>query len=194
MLDKQLGNRKIKKVALFGAIAVYVVLALLALSVVYSVVAVVMAGNLMEFVPTVLLPGLLSLALTAGLLYVFVQISLLMRSLRKDYSPFVQQNVKRLKRVALALAVLGAVVVLGDIGGAIWSAAILARLAAPAGGASSVGIIGGADGPTAVFVTRVSQPFTVSGVMMLLVALAVYCIALVFEYGAELQRQSDETL
>lgn len=81
---------------------------------------------------------------------------------------------KLLKLVCLAATLLGGLELLGNV--AAWVAVKYVTAAVSRGEFSGVGIIGGADGPTAVFVTT-------SGLQHWLIPLALLAVGLLGLYG-----------
>ena len=97
----------------------------------------------------------------------------LLLSIRKEETPFTAKNVKLLKVVAIMLMAFEPLQV------------ISARI--PLVGESTV-----MDGGTTVPTVH-SMSYFPSGVI-LVVGIVVFCVALIFDYGISLQKQSDETL
>jgi hypothetical protein len=95
-------------------------------------------------------------------------VSMLLKSIEKDYTPFNCDNVKRLKVLSVLLMIFEPVQFISLK-------------------------INDAIRPIIVNGQRISF-FTTLGGMIFTVGLVVFCLALIFEYGIELQKQSDETL
>ena len=114
-------------------------------------------------------------------LFVIVYLSIwtLLRSIWKGETPFCAANVKRVKRIALLLICYEPLHALAIVVNQFVLLTIFKR---------EIGIreiflasIGGVD-------------FLPNGGIVLAIGIAVWCIALVFEYGVALQTESDETL
>jgi len=104
---------------------------------------------------------------TIALAVLFIA-SAFLKSIRSEYTPFIDKNVARLKSMAILIAIIE------PIGLAI---NFFSNMLRPIS----------ADGIKTV--THSSM-----GGMVIVLGLIVYCIAIVFEHGSYLQKQSDETL
>ena len=163
---------RIQRLSGTATVIVWAAQALLAATVVMSVVSYA-AG---QYTPGMVLTGASSLAGVAGLLLLFSIILKLLGSLKKGRTPFEAENVKKLKRASLVLGILAALQLLTD-----------------AIAASTLNIIQAPDAQGLAVATR-TVAFHYSTLVLLVLGLVVYCMALAFQYGAELQQQSDETL
>ena len=110
---------------------------------------------------------------TLIMLSVQICAAFLLMSIKKDETPFRLRNVKLLKSIAIMLMAFELLQVI----------------------AARIPLIGGSivmdDGTTLAPV--LSMTYFPSGVI-LVVGIVVYCVALIFNYGISLQKQSDETL
>ncbi len=158
-----------------ASVLVCLVQLVLGASLVYSIYVWVTGNWLMS--ANVLFNGIASLGGILLLMTMFLIVYRLLRSLRREPSPFTLQNAKRLNGIALLLV---AVAVLQ------MATAVLPVLWMP------IGMIG--SGPIATVTAAVGLIFQYYPMVMLVLALVVWCVGLAFQHGAVLQRQSDETL
>jgi len=95
-------------------------------------------------------------------------ISSFLKSLRQDYTPITDKNIKRLKTVAILVMIIEPVVM-------------------------GINSIGNMLRPIDESGMKV-QVYSYMGGMVFVLGLIIFCIAIVFGYGCHLQKQSDETL
>jgi len=98
--------------------------------------------------------------------------SSLLKSIKRDYTPFTAKNVKRLKLIALLVAAMEPFNIIFGLASKLFYSTIPTD----------------SEEPAAYIIS------THSGGLFIAIGLIVFCIALVFDYGAKLQQQSDETL
>lgn len=165
---------RIKKVSATTTVIVWIVQIILAATIGISIFNWV--TNAGQHNLSFILSGASSLIGVAGLLVLFCIILKLLKSFRNGRTPFAEENVKRLKWVALLLSILAALQFITD---AISSATINVVQPPNAQG---------------IAVAQQTVSFHYASLVMLILGLIVYCVALAFQYGTELQQQSDETL
>ena len=165
-------SAKVEKTGRIILVAVRIVQAVLIVSIGMSILSYILPDGV--FAPRIDKQGsyfytiLLNTIITAVVLAVLFIASGMLKSLKSGYTPFTKVNVKRLKVISILLIAIEPIQM---IFGGIFNA--LRPLTA--------------SGEKIVSVTSM-------GGMVIVLGLIVFCIALVFEYGIELQTQSDETL
>ncbi len=190
-------GERLRKIARFAMALICVFFAVFAVGTGYSVVQMAMAvaggslsgGVAVQFSRSFWMYGLASLVTGVGFLLLFGMAALLLRSITRDDSPFTLRAVRRLKGMSLMLACTAAVTFAADVARLLQrgTSALMTTVA------SSYGV---ADSTAGIYVVEiaVAPPLSMSTFLMLAVAVVVWCVALVFEYGVSLQQQSDETL
>lgn len=111
---------------------------------------------------------LLNSVTSAAVLAVLFIASGLLRTIRSDSTPFTKENASRLKRIAVLLVAVEPMQMICSV-------------------------VFNALRPLTAAGQKVVEVRSMGG-MVIALGLIVFCIALVFEYGTDLQKQSDETL
>lgn len=192
-------NQKMHVAARNAMVLLCVFLVLMGAGFVYSTVFILLAvagANIIPHAPALTpsewVAGCASLLTIAGFLALFTMMMVLLRSIRRDASPFTALSVKRLKGISAVLAGMGAALFATDL--ARW---LLPQEMPPAAVSTTPGA---ADASTAVYTVAftagrgILPAFSQSAFLLLAVAAVVWCVALAFAYGVTLQAQSDETL
>ena len=163
---------RVRKVSRIALVVVKIVQAVLILSIGMSLLTCILPGGF--FMPRVDKQGdffyitFLNIITSAMVLVVLFVASSLLRSIKSDDTPFISKNTKRLKIISFLLVAIEPIQM---ILGAIFN--VIRPLTE--------------NGEKIISVTSM-------GGMVIILGLIVFCIALVFERGIELQKQSDETL
>ncbi len=143
--------------------------------------------------PSLWVSWLSGLVLPSGLVVMAVLAVLILRDIARSTSPFARRTTTRMKGISLVLALTGVALLVCQLIDVAVSPAMPDEIVELYGG--GIGVFEGPQGPTAVFTPEV---FTSSVIRdfewMLILAVVIYCIALVFQYGSQLQQQADETL
>lgn len=166
---------RLKKVSKISVIVVRVLQLVLVINLIAAVYGIVAhkQNAAFENANIEMLPGYASVVMQVLLVLVLFPIAELLKSLYNGYTPFDMDNVKRLKYISYMLGLTGFLQFAMDVAYPLFS---------------YIDTTGGEQVKASFFRLSISTP------LILVVAAIVFCVALVFQYGTGLQRQSDETL
>ena len=180
-------EQNLDKLRRLGRIAITLVWVVEAILLVTLVISVLAYASFSISTPSggttnLLFTGLSSLVGTLGLMVLLFLVLRLLRSLRTARTPFCPENVRRLKHIAWLLFGVAALQFLTDL---VVNFIMVDRMTPT----TSLAFASYATQAVAFRFAFSYTPF-----LLAVLGLMVLCLALSFEYGALLQRESDETL